>query len=61
MKQHQWVKPENLSLHPKESNVANRVFIVEAIRLLRTIEKDARSPIEKYHALELFDCAVDWT
>ena len=41
--------------------MANRVFIVEAIRFLRTIDKEARCPSEKYHALELFDCAVDWT
>ena len=61
VKMHAWVKPENLSLHHKERNAANRVFINEATKILRVVEKDARCPLEKYLQLEFFDCAVDWT
>jgi hypothetical protein len=31
------------------------------MKFLKGIEKDAHCPTEKYHAFELFDCAVDWT
>ena len=37
------------------------MFISEAKKLLKGIEKDAYCPSEKYHAFELFDCAIDWT
>lgn len=57
---HSWVKPENLSLHHKDSSAVNRVFVNEAIKLLSVIDKDAYCPQEKYLAFELFDCAVDW-
>jgi hypothetical protein len=61
LKLHQWIKPENLSISQKEAHAVNKVFRNESLKILKSIEKDAHCPIEKYHSFELFDCAVDWT